>query len=38
VTRTLSEIAGKKLTISYAAATANDQAVITRYGGLRRSC
>jgi transglutaminase-like putative cysteine protease len=34
VSKPLPEIAGKKVTISYAAATSSDQAVITRYGGL----
>ena len=37
VTKPLPEIAGKKVTISYAAATATDQAVITRYGGLLKT-
>ncbi|MEW6418769.1 MAG: transglutaminase-like domain-containing protein [Nitrospirota bacterium] len=34
IEKTLSEIAGKKITISYSPATPNDQEVINHYGGL----
>jgi hypothetical protein len=37
IQKTLPEIAGKKLTVSYSAATTSDHAVITNYGGLLKT-